>query len=147
MTPPGPPGPLWTCPRCDARLASRNLAHACGPHGVDGFIAGKGQRALALWNRLVETVQRCGPFDYAPAKTRVAFMVRVRFLAVTALSDRGMTFHLWLRQPVESPRFFRVDRLTPKASIHWVRVGEPSEIDDELRGFICMSYRIGTGEG
>ena len=43
------------------------------------------------------------PVHVRPRQTRVAFMVRVRFLAVTALGERGMTFHLWLREPVVAP--------------------------------------------
>lgn len=122
------------------------MAHACGPHTVEAFLAGRGPTALRLWERLVAQVERCGPFDFAPARTRVAFMVRVRFLAVTALSDRGMTFHLWLREPVDSDRFFRVDRLTPRASIHWVRVRTPDDVDDEdLADLLCASYRVGAG--
>jgi hypothetical protein len=122
------------------------MAHACGAYSVEGFLHGKGPVALALWDRLVERTRRCGGFEFAPAKTRVAFMVRVRFLAVTALSERGMTFHLWLREPLDSPRFFRVDHLGPRAYIHWTRVRAPEEIDDELEGAICASYRVGCGD-
>jgi Domain of unknown function (DUF5655) len=135
---------LWECPRCGAKLVGRNMAHACGPHTVEGFLDGKGPAALALWQRLVDAVQRCGPFTYAPAKTRVAFMVRVRFLAVTALSERGMTFHLWLLEPVEAPRVFRIDDINPSAHIHWIRVTRLDQLD-ALQQLICASYDVGTG--
>jgi hypothetical protein len=120
------------------------MAHACGPYTVAGFLDGKGPVALALWDRLVEVVRRCGPFEFAPAKTRVAFMVRVRFVAVTSLSERGLTMHLWLRHPVDSARVFRVDHLGPAAHVHWIRVRTPEEIDDDVQELLCESYRVGS---
>lgn len=135
---------LWECPRCGARLTGRNMSHACGDHTVARFLDGRGPVALDLWQHLLTVVGRCGPFTFAPAKTRVALMVRVRFLAVTALSDRGMTFHIWLRQPVEAPRIFRVDELGPNTVIHWIRVRARDEID-AVSDLLCASYRVGCG--
>lgn len=74
-------------------------------------------------------------------------MVRVRFLTVTALSERGMTSHLWLREPLDSPKFFRIDYVGPRALIHSARVQTPDQIDDELARAICASYRVGRGNG
>jgi hypothetical protein len=71
--------PLWTCPRCGAKLVGRNMAHACGDYSIERFLDGKGERARAMFARFVELVESCGPVIAAPAKTRVAFMVRVRF--------------------------------------------------------------------
>jgi Domain of unknown function (DUF5655) len=121
------------------------MAHSCGPHTVEAFLEGKGPKALALWEALLDKTQLCGPFDLAPAKTRVAFMVRVRFLAVTALSDRGITFHIWLRKPAESSLFFRVDHLASGAHVHWARVRAPEDLSQEMGKLICLSYQIGAG--
>lgn len=121
------------------------MAHACGTYTVEGFLAGKGPTALGLWQRLVDAVTRCGPFTYAPAKTRVAMMVRVRFLAVTALSDRGITFHLWLREPDDASCVFRIDDLGDGAHIHWIRMTAPDRFDETLQRLICASYEVGAG--
>jgi hypothetical protein len=64
--------------------------HACGDYSVERFLAGKGERARALFERFSQLVASCGPVTPAPAKTRVAFMVRVRFCAVERLSDRSL---------------------------------------------------------
>lgn len=69
---------------------------------------------------------------------------RVRFLAVTALSDRGMTFHLWLREPVDDPHVFRVDHLGPRAHIHWIRVTHTDQLDPSLQALLCASYAVGA---
>ncbi len=96
-----------------------------------------------MYDALLERVARCGEFEFAPAKTRVALMVRVRSLAVTALSERGITFHIWLRRPLESDRVFRIEALASASMIHWVRIKSPDDFDAELEQMICAS----TGSG
>ena len=80
---------LWPCPKCGRRFVSANMWHACGDNSIEGFLEGKGERARQLFHRFQELIAECGPYEVAPAKTRVAFMARVRFAGVTAVSDRG----------------------------------------------------------
>ena len=48
------PPPLWACPRCGKRFVTRNIWHSCGPDTVEAFLEGKGAKARALWEALVE---------------------------------------------------------------------------------------------
>ena len=82
-------GALWECPQCGARLVSRNLAHSCGDHSIEKFLAGKSRIGRTLFNRFVALVGKCGPFDIAPAKARVAFLSKVRFASVKP-SQQGL---------------------------------------------------------
>lgn len=58
-----PVRPLWTCLKCEAKLITRNLWHACGPHMVESFLEGKSPSGRALYRRFEELVQKCGPKD------------------------------------------------------------------------------------
>ena|ERR1700737_2240105 len=91
-----PTRPLWECPRCRAKLVTRSLAHACGSYSVKKFLAGKGPKARALFRRFTEQIAACGPYEIAPAKTRVAFMVRTRFASVNRVNETGMSAHFGL---------------------------------------------------
>lgn len=134
--------PLWSCPKCGAKLVGRNLWHACGPYTVEAFLAGKGPQARALFQRFVELVGRCGPCELAPAKTRVAVMVRVRFASVSSLSERGMTIAFGLRRRLHHRRIRRVEQLGQWFS-HVLRVSAPEELDEELLGWLKESYAVG----
>lgn len=138
--------PLWTCPRCGAKLVTRNLWHACGPYTVEGFLQGKGPEARALFRGFEALLRRCGPVRAAPAKTRVAFMVRVRFAGVSALSDRGMTIAFGLPYALRSPRIRKVERLGPRWWGHWMRITSPEELDAELLGWLREAYKVGKQE-
>jgi hypothetical protein len=132
----------WKCPKCGAKLVVRNLSHACGPYSVPRFLAGKGPAARALFRALVGLVRACGPFDYAPAKTRVAFLVRIRFASVNGLSDRAMRFHFLLKRREDSPRIARIEKIG-SWYVHHMRVTRPEELDAEVGRWVAEAYRLG----
>jgi uncharacterized protein DUF5655 len=134
--------PLWTCPRCGASFVTRNMWHGCGSFTVDQFLEGKGPAARRLFDAFAELVRSCGPVVVVPTKSRVAFMVRVRFVGVLRVSRRGMTFSFGLMRPVESPRIARVDRYE-RWFVHQVRVTSPDELDGEVRGWLQEAYAVG----
>ncbi len=143
MTKPKELSPLWVCPECGQTFAGKNMWHSCGEWTVDGFLANKGLKARELFDAFVALVRRAGTFEFSPAKTRVAFMVRVRFAGVIRLSDRGMTCGFWLKRQIESPRFARIDHLNRDDWIYEFRVTSPEQLDDEVLGWIREAYDVG----
>jgi hypothetical protein len=114
--------------------------HACGDFSVEGFLEGKGPRARALFEAFEQMVAACGPYEVAPAKTRVAFMGRVRFAGVNAISDRGMTISFALPRPLDDPRIRKVEHIAKGWHGHWMRITRTEELDDELLGWLRESY-------
>lgn len=131
--------PLWTCPRCGRRFVTRNMSHACGDHTVEMFLEGKGERARELFDRFESLIAACGPYEVSPAKTRIAFMGRVRFAAVNSLSDRGMNIHIVLPRRLPSRRVRKVEEIGAWF-VHHLRITSPEELDDELLGWLRESY-------
>jgi Domain of unknown function (DUF5655) len=133
--------PLWTCPKCGAKLVQRNMSHACGAYTVEGFLTGKSQHGQRLFKKFVELLESCGPVTPAPAKTRVAFMVRTRFASVNAVSQRELRIHFVLPERVESERIYKVEQFGPWY-VHHVRISDLTQLDDELRGWLCQAYQL-----
>jgi hypothetical protein len=126
-----PPRPLWKCPKCGVKLVSRNLSHACGDFSVSRFLEGKGKTERALFRRFVAAIAACGPYEVAPAKTRVAFLVRVRFASVNRAGNGSIDVHLVLLREIESARIRRVERVG-KCYVHHLRLSSAADFDDEL---------------
>lgn len=78
-----PVKPLWTCPRCGHHFVTANLWHSCGRYELGPHLAGRDPSVRRTSDRLVELAQACGPVTVYPQKTRIVFMVRVRFGGVT----------------------------------------------------------------
>jgi hypothetical protein len=131
---------LWTCPKCGRRFVGRNMWHACGDHSVEKFLEGKGERARELFDRFESLIAACGPYEVAPAKTRVAFMGRVRFASVNSVSDRAMNVHFGLPRALRHPRVRKVEQFG-SWYVHHLRVSAPDELDDELLGWLRESYQ------
>ena len=133
--------PLWKCPRCGARLVSKNNWHACGDYSIDRFLAGKPARARKLFGKFVSLIERCGPYLPAPAKTRVAFMAQVRFASVNRVADEAIDVHFVLPYALKSARFRRLEQVGP-CTVHHLRLRAPGEMDAELQEWLRESYSV-----
>ena len=131
---------LWECPRCGAKLITRNLSHACGDHSVEKFLDGKTDTSRDLFARFRALIAQCGPYEVAPAKTRVAFMAAVRFASVNRIGPDSIDVHFVLPRIIESPRLRKVEHLG-KLHVHHVRLRDPRDFNRELAGWLCQSYR------
>ena len=68
------------------------------------------------------------------------------FAAVNKLSDRGLEAHVVLPRRLGSPRFKRIETMTPNCFVHHFRIQAPVELDEEVAGWLCEAYRVGTQE-
>jgi len=117
--------------------------HSCGRHTVDQFMEGKGPVAWAYWDRLQEMVGNCGPYSVVANKTRLAFMVRVRFAGMSAVSDRGSSISFWLKRRVDSPRFRKIEHYGGDDWGYHLRVTGLDQLDEEVQAWLCMAYEVG----
>ena len=131
--------PLWTCPKCGARLVTRDMSHSCGAHSVEAFLEGKGPAEVALFRTFEAMVAKCGPYLVAPAKTRIAFMARTRFASVNSLGPTGMRFHIGLPRIAKTKRAVRIEELGPW-KIHHFKVSASEELDAEIQDLLHESY-------
>jgi hypothetical protein len=136
-------GPLWRCGNCGRQFANSNQSHSCGRYSVADFLDGKGERAVALYNRFFELIQSCGPVLLAPARTRVGFQVRMIFAAVNKLNDRWLDAHVILARRLENPRFRRIEKLSPRSFVHHFRLKAVEEIDEEVSEWLKEAYKVG----
>jgi hypothetical protein len=132
--------PLWTCPRCGHRFVSANPWHSCSRHSVDEHFVRAAPSVRESFDRLVGLYERCGPLVVIAQKTRIVFMVRVRFGGCVARRDRLLT-SVALSRRVEHARWTKVEELAPGWVAHHLEVRDPAELDDpELAALICESY-------
>jgi hypothetical protein len=87
-------------------------------------------------------IGKCGEYHVAPAKTRIAFLARVRFAGITSLSEKGMTCAFAMPHPLRSPRFVKVEEVVPGWWVHRLRIVDPEQLDDEVQVWLRESYRV-----
>jgi hypothetical protein len=134
--------PLWTCPDCGRSFANRNQFHFCGNYRLDEHFAGRDPLVVATFQRLLAAAEKSGPVTVLPEKTRIAFQVRMSFAAFT-LRRRWVDGHVVLARRLESPRFRRIDVISPRNQVHVFRLQGPSDVDDEVASWLAEAYSVG----
>jgi hypothetical protein len=131
--------PLWICPDCGARLASRNLWHSCGTFTFQDLFSGSSDDVTDAASAVIAACEQFGDVQVVPQKTRLAFVARVRF---SVLMPRrkflivGFALHRW----IDHPRIVKTDDFGPRWRYHYVRITDASGVDPELLGWLHESY-------
>ena len=95
-----------------------------------------------LFDVLTGMIKKCGPVKVLPEKTRIAFQVRMSFIAVQVRRDY-LTGHFVFARRVEHPRFTRVETFSPRNHLHAFRIDSLAELDNEFAAWVREAYGVG----
>jgi len=133
--------PLWHCPKCGARLVSRNLWHSCGRFTLEALCSGSAPGVLAAAREYVALLESLGDVQILPQKTRLVAVARVRFAGMYPRQDHFMAafaLHRWLR----NPRIIKTADYGPRWRAHYVRITSAADLDDELRAWLQEAHDV-----
>jgi Domain of unknown function (DUF5655) len=135
---------MWTCPECGRSFAGRNQVHTCAPLGdLDRHFARAGPQVRATFDAVLAAVACVGPVQVLAEKTRIALQVRMSFAAFMPRRD-WLNGHLVLARRIDSPRFLRIDTLSPRNVVHAFRLTAPTEVDEEFADWLAEAYQVGA---
>jgi hypothetical protein len=121
---------------------TRNIWHSCGRATLDDWLTRLGPRGRALYDRFEQLIANCGEYHVSPAKTRIAFLGRVRFASISRINEESMTCGFALPHPLKSHRFASVEEVVPGWWQHRLQVTDPRQLDVEVQRWIRESYRL-----
>lgn len=134
---------MWTRPACGRQFANLNQSHNCAPLGdLDRHFARASPQVRATFDRVVAVVGGMGPVEVLAEKTRIALHVRMSFAAFMPRRN-WLSGHLVLARPIDSPRFTRVDTLSPGNVVHMFRLSSPADVDEQFAAWLAEAYRAG----
>jgi hypothetical protein len=99
----------------------------------------------ATFEALAGAAAECGPVTIYAQKSRIVFMVRVRFGGVIT-RKKWLYFSLWLRRRAKHPTLNRIEDYGSGSFGHQFKLNAPDQVDDALKGLICESFRVGRQE-
>lgn len=130
---------LWICPRCGARLISRNLWHSCGTFTLENLFAKSEPAALELARKYVALLHTLGDVQVIPQKTRLVCVARVRFAGLEPRRD-GLLASFALQRWLDSPRILKTADFGPRWRAHCVMVRAQADLNEELRAWLQESH-------
>jgi hypothetical protein len=135
---------MWTCPKCHHQFFNKNQSHSCGGYTVDGFLAGKPAKSVALFHFFLSEYRKIGPFELHPVKTRVALLTKMRFCSINKIGIDHIDIHLVLTQFFgDTLCFYRIDNLANRFFVHHARLYNENHLTDELKKYMAMAYQVG----
>jgi Domain of unknown function (DUF5655) len=135
------PVELWICPRCGARLVSRNLSHSCGRFTLEDLFANAAPGVLDLARRYVGVLHSLGDVQVLPQKTRLVCVARVRFAGLEP-RKHGFLANFALHRRLDSPRVIEIVDYGPRWQRHVVRLRSDADLDDELIAWLRESHDV-----
>lgn len=136
------PSALWRCPECGRGFANRNQSHSCSDVSLQSHFTGKSAHVRDLFDAMSAMIRKCGPVKVLPEKTRIAFQVRMSFIAVQVRRNYLIGHFVFARR-VEHSRFLRVETFSPRNHLHAFRLDSQAELDDEFASWIREAYAVG----
>jgi hypothetical protein len=135
--------PLWRCPRCGARFITKNIWHSCGKYTLNDLFARSEPHVLKLFKKFERMVRSCGRVIMIPQKTRVVFMVRVRFVGAYPRKSHFLAGFALSRR-LKSPRIKKIEEYAPHFIGHLMDIRSEADLDAELKGWIRESLAVGA---
>jgi hypothetical protein len=137
-----PSNGLWQCPACGKQFKQRGLWHSCTIVPLDEHFRDKPQ-ARGLFDAFCAVLEEeGGPFRLSIAKTRIGFITRMTFAAVT-VRKAELRGHFLLLRRVESARIRRVEHFAPYW-LHQFTLRSAAELDEEMKTWLAESYSVGS---
>ena len=133
--------PLWHCPKCGARLVSRNLWHSCGRFTLEALFSGSAPGVLAAARKYVALLESLGDVQVLPQKTRLVAVARVRFAGLYPRKDdfiASFALHRW----IANRRIVKTVDYGPRWRAHYVRITSAADLDGELRVWLQESHDV-----
>lgn len=136
--------PLWTCPKCGAKFVSANMSHSCGRYELGALFANSEPHVFKLFQRFRRMVKRCGRSTMIPQKSRVVFMVRMRFAGATVRKSH-LRIGLILERPLPpEPRLVETLSFGPHCHAHYFRIEHAEQLDESMAALLREAYDSGT---
>jgi hypothetical protein len=112
---------------------------------VDDHLRGRGPAVIRLYERFVELITACGPFEVSVAKTAITFKGSRRGFAGAKPKDQWLDGYLDLQRQLKDPRILRASPYTKRLFVHQFRVTAPDQLDEEFAGWVREAYEVGEG--
>ncbi|GAA4209499.1 DUF5655 domain-containing protein [Actinocatenispora rupis] len=130
----------WPCPECGREFDRPGRGHLCVPGcTVEETFAGRPPGQRAAYEEVLRFLRTLGDV-YADVVRVGVFLKSRRTLAELRPMSRWLALYLVLPRRLGHPRVTRVLRMSADRTANVVRLTGPSDVDDELRGWLAEAY-------
>jgi hypothetical protein len=134
---------MWTCPKCGAQYFQKNLWHSCNNMPLEEWLKDKPERGIQLFWHFLREYEKIGPVTLHVLKSRIAFMVQIRFSGVSKIGRDHIQGAFLLTRSIPDKRFYRIEFIPRIYYLHRFKLYDESAIDGDFRKYMKMAYEVG----
>jgi hypothetical protein len=112
---------------------------------VDDHLRDRDPAVIRLYERFVELVKACGPFELSVSKTAITFKGSRRGFAGAKPKVRWLDGYLDLQRRVKDPRIRTASPFTKRLFVHQFRVTALDQLDEQFAGWVREAYEVRIG--
>lgn len=130
----------WTCPACGRTFGRSGQGHHCVPvQQLGAYLTALpvGHRTIA--EDILALFQDMDDIVVEAADAGLFFKRSRKFAQLRPRRDWLVLIFL-LHRELQDPRIRRTARATSTSTAHWVRLQAPTDIDDDIRGWLIEAY-------
>lgn len=122
------------------------MSHSCVNETLSDRFQGTTPGVRQAFAELRRITRQFGPVTIYAQKSRIVFMVRVRFLSVY-VHKTWLGAGIWLkRRGVTHPALYKVEDYKTLGCVYYIRLESPAQVDPELIALLRECYAIGRQE-
>jgi hypothetical protein len=130
----------WTCPECERQFGKRNQSHECAPAmTLDEYFSTGPARERPIFEAVMAHLDTVGEVYVEPVSVGI-FLKRTRNFAELRPKTKWVALSFSLRHRVTHPLITRKVMEYSGRYYHVVNLAEPSDIDDDIRGWLTEAY-------
>lgn len=134
---------LWKCPRCGHKFVTKNIWHSCGNYDFDRHFENKEPIVRELFNKYRLMVESCGGVTCYPQKSRIVFMVRMRFAGCNTSRDSLRCALLLPRRYEHAKCLEKIEQYGGNSYGHYFRIQRFQDLDSGFMRLIRKAYEVG----
>jgi hypothetical protein len=134
---------LWTCPKCGHSFVTKDIWHSCGTFELDEHFKNKDPIVRSLFDKYRTMVESCGEIVCYPQKTRIVFMVRMRFAGCVTRRTYLQCALLLPDRHEYAPRLHKIEKFGENSYGHYFNIRELRELDRDFLKLIRAAYKVG----
>src|SRR6266516_3467156 len=123
-------------------LPKRSRTMSTTTDAREALFTGKDDVVRSIYHRLLEVLHTLGPFQEEPKKTSIHLVRTVGFAGVHPRKS-SLILNLRTDYPLATPRITKSEQVSKNRFHNEVKLLSPSEIDEELLGWLKDAYALG----
>ncbi|MEZ5197014.1 MAG: DUF5655 domain-containing protein [Bacteroidales bacterium] len=132
---------MWTCPTCSRIFKNTNQDHSCIVTSIESHFIGKQENVKETFEKILSVVNAFEGMKINSVKNAILFTAVSHFLAVKP-KKKWLDIEFILDEKLEGFPIHKVVQATKTKWAHFVRLGAPEEIDEQLKSWLKRAYLV-----